>query len=56
MIKKLRGNAAYDIIIDELNAIQGRAVDLGGYYFPDEEKASSAMRPIDAFNDILKHI
>ncbi|MBT8257940.1 MAG: NADP-dependent isocitrate dehydrogenase [Bacteroidia bacterium] len=43
-------------IIDELNAIQGRAVDLGGYYFPDEEKASSAMRPIDAFNDILKHI
>ncbi len=32
-------------IVEELNAVQGKPVDLGGYYQPDEEKASAAMRP-----------
>ncbi|PID47352.1 MAG: isocitrate dehydrogenase (NADP(+)) [Proteobacteria bacterium] len=40
-------------IIDELNAVQGKEVDLGGYYLLDDEKASKAMRPSGKFNEIL---
>ena len=40
-------------IIDELNDAQGSAVDLGGYYLPDEQKASEAMRPSRLFNEAL---
>jgi isocitrate dehydrogenase len=40
-------------IVDELNAAQGKPVDLGGYYLPDERKASAAMRPSSLFNDAL---
>ena len=40
-------------IIDELNDAQGNAVDLGGYYLPDEQKASEAMRPSRLFNEAL---
>ena len=41
-------------IIAELNAAQGPAVDLGGYYFPDGKKMASAMRPSQTFNALLK--
>ena len=37
-------------IIDELNAAQGKPVDIGGYYQPDPEKMSNAMRPSATFN------
>ncbi len=37
-------------IVDELNAVQGQPVDLGGYYLPDPELASAAMRPSATFN------
>ena len=40
-------------IVDELNAAQGRAMDLGGYYLPNEELVASAMRPSATFNRIL---
>ena len=40
-------------IIDELNEAQGSAFDLGGYYLPDEQKASEAMRPSRLFNEAL---
>lgn len=40
-------------IIEELNAVQGRPVDLNGYYFPDASKASAAMRPSETFNNLL---
>ncbi|NIP17458.1 MAG: NADP-dependent isocitrate dehydrogenase, partial [Xanthomonadales bacterium] len=42
-----------DKIIGELDAAQGRPVDLGGYYQPDEQKACSAMRPSPTLNGIL---
>jgi isocitrate dehydrogenase len=29
---------------------QGKAVDLGGYYLPDDAKASAAMRPSPTLN------
>ena len=42
-------------IIEELNAAQGAPVDLGGYYLPDAEKASKAMRPSATLNAALAH-
>ena len=40
-------------IVDELNAVQGRGVDIGGYYRPDLAKVAAAMRPSDTFNAAL---
>ena len=40
-------------IVDELNAAQGPAMDIGGYYRPDPELAAKAMRPSATFNAIL---
>jgi isocitrate dehydrogenase len=40
-------------IVDELLAVQGKPVDIGGYYWPDDAKASAAMRPSRTFNEIL---
>jgi len=40
-------------IVAELAAVQGRPVDIGGYYRPDMEKVSAAMRPSRTFNDAL---
>ncbi len=42
-----------DTIVAELNGVQGHAVDIDGYYFPDPAKASAAMRPSPTLNDIL---
>ena len=41
-------------IVGELLAVQGRPVDLGGYYRPDDAKASAAMRPSTALNQALE--
>ncbi len=41
-------------IVSELNAVQGRPVDIGGYYMPDDKAASDAMRPSATFNKILE--
>ena len=41
-------------IVDELIAVQGSPVDLGGYYQPDPAKASAAMRPSATFNQTLE--
>jgi isocitrate dehydrogenase len=43
-------------IVNELNAVQGKAVDLGGYYQPNDDKASAAMRPSSTFNGIISSI
>jgi len=40
-------------IVDELNSVQGRPVDIGGYYLPDPALASAAMRPSPTFNAAL---
>jgi isocitrate dehydrogenase len=41
------------VIVEELLAVQGSAVDIGGYYLPDAEKATAVMRPSKTFNDAL---
>ncbi len=40
-------------INDELIAVQGHPVDLGGYYRPDADKAAAVMRPSRTFNEAL---
>ena len=33
--------------------MQGKPVDIGGYYRPDADKASAVMRPSATFNEAL---
>jgi isocitrate dehydrogenase len=40
-------------IVEELLAVQGGPVDIGGYYLPDPKKAEKAMRPSTTFNTII---
>jgi isocitrate dehydrogenase len=40
-------------IVAELAAVQGKAVDIGGYYLPDAEKTKAVMRPSGTFNSVL---
>lgn len=42
-----------DKIANDLISVQGNAVDVGGYYLPDDKKASEVMRPSAAFNKII---
>jgi isocitrate dehydrogenase len=43
-------------ISNELLAAQGKPVDIGGYYHPDDAKASKAMRPSPTLNAIIDAI
>jgi len=45
--------AHQNTIVKELNAAQGKAVDMGGYFMPDTEKLEMAMRPSMTFNQDL---
>jgi isocitrate dehydrogenase len=45
--------AAEKQIVAEMIAVQGKPADLGGYYQPDDAKASTALRPSKTLNDIL---
>lgn len=40
-------------IVEELAEVQGRPVDIGGYYQPDSEKTTAVMRPSKTFNEAL---
>ena len=40
-------------IVEQLIAVQGEAVDLGGYYQPCEQSVVAAMRPSAIFNDAI---
>jgi isocitrate dehydrogenase len=54
LAKALTENAAK--IDKELLAAQGKPVDMGGYYHPDFDKTSKAMRPSVTFNAALSAI
>ncbi|MGI8712941.1 MAG: NADP-dependent isocitrate dehydrogenase [Solirubrobacteraceae bacterium] len=43
-----------ETIVAELAEVQGAAVQLGGYYRPDPDRARMAMRPSATFNEALK--
>jgi isocitrate dehydrogenase len=43
-------------IVQELGAVQGKPVDIGGYYRPNPDKASKAMRPSATLNNALNSL
>ena len=43
-------------IVGELAAVQGKPVDIGGYYKPDLAKMTAAMRPSATFNAALQSV
>lgn len=45
-----------ETIIEELNAAQGKSVDLQGYYKPNYELATAALRPSKTFNNALEAV
>lgn len=51
LAKALRANES--VINQELIAVQGHPVDLGGYYRPDPVKTEAVMRPSKTFNNLL---
>ncbi|MBM3972902.1 MAG: NADP-dependent isocitrate dehydrogenase [Planctomycetes bacterium] len=48
--------ASEQTIVGELIAVQGKAIDVGGYYQPDDRKAAAALRPSATFNAILARL
>jgi isocitrate dehydrogenase len=54
LAKALESNE--DAIIEELNAAQGKPVDIGGYYHANRDKVEAAMRPSKTFNEVLNAI
>ncbi len=48
--------AAESTIVAELVAVQGKPIDVGGYYRPNDAKANAALRPSATFNRILAQI
>ncbi len=44
------------VIVKELIDAQGKAQNIGGYYFPNDEKGENAMRPSMALNLIIEKI
>ncbi len=51
LAEKLKKNRAK--IVEELKACQGDAMDVGGYYRPNAQKAENAMRPSATLNKII---
>ena len=51
-----RFNNNESLIVNELNAIQGKLVDIDGYYKADDQLVSDQMRPSRTFNTILSEI
>ncbi|MGM8885900.1 NADP-dependent isocitrate dehydrogenase [Psychrobacter sp. 1U2] len=45
-----------DAIVKDLNEVQGNAVDIGGYYLLDKERAEDVMRPSKLLNDTIASI
>jgi isocitrate dehydrogenase len=43
-------------IVSELNGVQGRTQDIGGYYHPDPAKTAAAMRPSATLNRIVESL
>ncbi|SNT71446.1 NADP-dependent isocitrate dehydrogenase [Psychrobacter sp. LV10R520-6] len=51
LAEKLTSNE--DAIVKELNDVQGKPVDVNGYYFADEALLKQAMRPSTLFNEAI---
>ena len=42
-----------EAIVKEMNEVQGKPVDIKGYYFADDSLAKSVMRPSQTFNQVI---
>ena len=51
LAKDLSENEA--LIVNELNEVQGKSMDIGGYYKPNDDLGSKAMRPSKTLNRII---
>jgi isocitrate dehydrogenase len=51
MYKQL--SASEEKIFNDLIEVQGKPVDIGGYFMPDDKKANEVMRPSETFNKIV---
>ncbi len=51
MFQELKSNE--EKIVNELISVQGKPVDVGGYYLPDDKKANEVMRPSLTLNKII---
>ena len=51
LAKDLSDNEA--VIVNELNEVQGKSMDIGGYYNPNDDLGSKAMRPSTTLNRII---
>ncbi len=45
-----------DKIVSELNSVQGSAVNIGGYYWPNKQLTEKVMRPSGCLNNIIDNI
>jgi isocitrate dehydrogenase len=45
-----------DQIVEELSSAQGSSVEIGGYYRPDGDKVTAAMRPSKTFNEAIESL
>jgi isocitrate dehydrogenase len=45
--------AAEKSIVGEMAAVQGKPVDIGGYYHPDPGSCTAQMRPSSTFNRVV---
>ncbi|MDH5360351.1 MAG: NADP-dependent isocitrate dehydrogenase [Gammaproteobacteria bacterium] len=52
--QQLRDNESS--IVGELNAVQGKAVELGGYYRLDRKMSEAVMRPSTTFNTVIARL
>jgi isocitrate dehydrogenase len=43
-------------IVEELNSVQGKTVELGGYYCPNVDKTAQVMRPSATFNAVIDNL
>jgi len=43
-------------IVEELNAVQGKPADIGGYYLSDKTKVSNVMRPSGSLNSVIDRL
>jgi isocitrate dehydrogenase len=48
--------ASEQAIVEEFKAVQGKPVDIGGYYLPDLDKVTAVMRPSATFNAVLEEV
>ena len=44
-----------ETILEELNSVQGKSVNTGGYYLPNIDKTNIAMRPSTTLNSIIDY-